>query len=66
MKDSPKEWERLHRIEVAARNLGSSFREPNRDRVANTMCNVLSAVELERVQEFQKRDWVYGDKKKKS
>lgn len=53
MKDSPKEWERLHRVERAARATRSDFRTPKRDHTASEMCNVIDAVELERIQEFQ-------------
>lgn len=61
MKDSPKEWDRLHRIELAARALRAHYREPDRDMKASEMCRVIDAVELERVQEFQSRDWTHGD-----
>lgn len=64
MKDSPKEWERLHRIELAARHTRARYRQRDRDQAASEMCRVIDAVELERIQEFQGRSWRHGEKKK--
>lgn len=65
MKDSPKEWERLHRIELAARHARARYRQPDRDHAVGAMCSAIDAVELERIQEFQGRDWKHGEKKKR-
>lgn len=55
MKDSPKEWERLHRIEMAARAARSDFRTPKRDHTMSALCRVIDAVELERIKEWEGR-----------
>lgn len=66
MKESPKEWDRLHRIEKAAMHARARYRQPDRDQAVSAMCRELDAVGLERIQEFQGRSWRHGEKKKKS